>query len=412
MKEPRIAILGAGMLGTCLALEMAHRGVHVDLYDREADCLTQAGMRNEGKIHLGYVYGADFSHKTAEKMMNGALSFVPLLRRWIGPEIHSILVSLPFYYAVAEDSILSPGQFELHCQRVDLGLDKYAPSDYPGELLPKSERLLEKECEGIFNLKKIEAVYRTCERAVDIRAIARLLQTKVAQTPAITFFPNSTIEQIRQQLEGWQLRYTTPSGPREKSYDIVVNALWDGRMAIDQQAGLSDPPPWCYRLKHAIFLTCTNPLEIPSMTIVQGPYGDLVNFGGGRYYLSWYPICMQGFAKNTLAPPNWNRNLPRQEARQLATDAIHALAEYIPRLAGMNEKNIRDLSVLGGIIYAGGETDVEDPGSGLHARHELDIRKNKTYYSINPGKYSLCPAFAYQAASEVCSQYCLSTAPL
>ena len=51
-----VAVLGAGMLGTCLALELAQKGVSVDLYDREDACLTQAGARNEGKIHLGFVY--------------------------------------------------------------------------------------------------------------------------------------------------------------------------------------------------------------------------------------------------------------------------------------------------------------------------------------------------------------------
>lgn len=412
MNEQRIAILGAGMLGTCLALEMAYQGIKVDLYDREANCLTQAGMRNEGKIHLAFVYGADFSLKTTEKMIDGAMSFLPLLRRWVGSEINSIGVSRPFFYAVAEDSILSPKQFELHCQKIEVGFYKYNPSDYPGELLPKAKKLSNFECKGKFNLKKIQAVYRTCERAVDIRAIAQILQKKIAHTPNITFFPHSTIEQINQRIDSWQLKYSTFSEPHEKSYDIVINALWDGRMAIDEQAGLHDPPPWCYRLKHAIFLTCTSSLEIPSTTIVQGPYGDLVNFGQGRYYLSWYLKCMQGFVKNTITPPNWNRNLSEQEAKDLAIDSIRALSEYMPQLKKMNEKNIRDLSVLGGIIYARGETDVEDPNSGLHTRYELGIRNNKTYYSINPGKYSLCPAFAYTAAAKICSELCLSTSSL
>lgn len=412
MKEQRIAILGAGMLGTCLALEMAHRGACVDLYDREAHCLTQAGLRNEGKIHLGFVYGADSSYKTTKKMIDGAMLFLPLLRRWIGPKLDSIGISFPFFYAVAENSILSPQEFEMHCQKIELELSQHSLFDYPGQLLPRLEKLEDSEYRGRFNPRKIRAAYRTCEKAVDTRAIAKLLRTQIARTPSITFFPFSTIEEVDQQMDRWRLKYAIGSQKEEKSYDVIMNALWEGRIEIDKQVGLYDPPPWCYRLKHAIFLTCSQSFPIPSTTIIQGPYGDLVNFGQGRYYLSWYPKCMQGFVKNTMAPPCWNRNLSQEESKRLTSEAIHALSEYIPSVGEIKEENIRDLSVLGGIIYARGETDVEDPSSGLHTRHELDIKRTKNYYSINPGKYSLCPAFAYKAATEICSELCLPGASL
>jgi 2-polyprenyl-6-methoxyphenol hydroxylase-like FAD-dependent oxidoreductase len=54
-KEPRIAVLGAGLQGTTIALELARRGCRVDLFDREEQPITRAGFQNEGKLHLGFV---------------------------------------------------------------------------------------------------------------------------------------------------------------------------------------------------------------------------------------------------------------------------------------------------------------------------------------------------------------------
>lgn len=80
----RIAVLGAGLQGACLALELAARGARVDLYERNGRCVDEASAHNEGKIHLGYVYAQDRSFDTARLMATGAICFETLLRRWLG----------------------------------------------------------------------------------------------------------------------------------------------------------------------------------------------------------------------------------------------------------------------------------------------------------------------------------------
>lgn len=49
----RVAVLGAGLTGASVALELAAAGVAVDLYDRAATTLAGASRSCEGKIHLG-----------------------------------------------------------------------------------------------------------------------------------------------------------------------------------------------------------------------------------------------------------------------------------------------------------------------------------------------------------------------
>ena len=388
------------MLGTCLSLEMARRGFKVDLYDREARCITQAGARNEGKIHLGFVYGADPSFRTADVMLKGALSFYPLLRRWIGNAVDEIIPSAPFLYLIEKESLLSPQDCEDYFFRLEKKILEYGSSDYPGGRLQKVEKLSSREWSQLLNHEKVAAVYRTPERSIDVQHVASILRAKLNETAMISFHSGRELTGVA--LEGDQVEIECEHKYTQR-YDIVVNALWDGRLALDQQVGLFDEAPWSYRLKHAIFLKTSASLDVPPVTIVQGAYGDIVSFGQGRYYFSWYPICKQGFAKNLIKPPDWERNLPKQAAEELTVDAIINLAQFIPSLAKITLKNIEELRVLGGVIYAHGETDVIDPKSGLHNRYQPTIQSKGGYYSINPGKYTLCPSFADQVAHQICA---------
>jgi glycerol-3-phosphate dehydrogenase len=77
----QVGVLGGGLQGCCVALELASRGVRVTLVDENADLLTRTAVANEGKVHLGYMYAADPSLRTARTMVAGALSFAPFLRR-------------------------------------------------------------------------------------------------------------------------------------------------------------------------------------------------------------------------------------------------------------------------------------------------------------------------------------------
>lgn len=397
----RLAVLGAGLLGSCLALEMAKRGVQVDLYDREGACVTQAGGRNEGKIHLGFVYGADPSFQTADKMIAGAMQFYPLLRRWVGSELDTIAVSDPFVYAIDRGSLLSVQQCEKYFLCLEKKIQEYGSSEYPGSFMQKVEKLSESQCNQLFNSDRILAAYRTPERSIDARKLASILQKKVPTVAS--FYPHSEIQSVTIRENEVQIGYAIGTKVHNKFYDVVVNALWDGRLALDAQVGLMDVAPWTYRLKHAIFLKSNAGSNIPSVTIIQGAYGDLVCFGHGNYYLSWYPVCKRGFATNGICPPDWNRNLSKREAEQMTVDALQNLSGYIPALGAINMKNIENLSVLGGVIYAHGKTDVMDPQSGLHNRYQPAIQSKGSYYSVNPGKYTLCPYFANQVADQICS---------
>lgn len=104
---PRILVMGAGITGSCVALELTRRGHDVTLVDQAHQPMTAASLHNEGKLHLGFVYASDPRHATHAVMLEGSLSFAPILASLTGATCRDLGPSSPFYYAVPHDSQIS-----------------------------------------------------------------------------------------------------------------------------------------------------------------------------------------------------------------------------------------------------------------------------------------------------------------
>src|SRR5436305_6112055 len=118
MTETEVAVLGGGLQGSAVALELASNGIRVDLYEREAECMSQASAQNECKIHLGYVFANDPSLATARILSKGAFSFAPLMKRWLGDDFDTTRVPSPLCYLVHNESMVQVEELERHYKGV------------------------------------------------------------------------------------------------------------------------------------------------------------------------------------------------------------------------------------------------------------------------------------------------------
>ena len=106
-------ILGGGMQGCCIALMLRKHGYEVSIIDKSKDILNRASYNQEGKIHLGFVYGMDTSMKTANKLLSDALYFGPYFEYLIEEKLDwEKLKSINYNYLVGEDSLLTPEEVE------------------------------------------------------------------------------------------------------------------------------------------------------------------------------------------------------------------------------------------------------------------------------------------------------------
>jgi hypothetical protein len=405
MGTARAAVLGAGFQGVCVALELARRGVEVDLYDRNDACITQAGARNEGKIHLGFVYSNDATLNTAKLQVQGALTFGPALRRWLECDWSELGLSTLHHYAIQPDSLLGVDAVLAYFARV-CDIVRARGAAEPHSYLGQDARTVgfERETLGTtYDPKAVAAVIRTDERSVDVKRIALLLRERVAFEPRIAFHPCCEITSTAREDGSIKVSFTHRTAALTARYRHVVNCLWDGKLAIDTQMAFLPPYRSLYRLKFGINVLLKRPnVSVPSVTFVVGPFGDIVQFDDRRLYMSWYPAARVGIS-DALIPPDWPRELHGEAAGRMIDETLAAFARRVVPMRAMLRGLFEQVSVAGGIIMAAGETDIDDPASRLHSRSAVGVRSLDGYHSVDTGKYTLAPMYALQVADRICA---------
>ena len=391
------------MQGCCVALELAARGRSVDLFDRAATPMTASGRVNEGKLHLGYVYANDANLGTARVMARGAFQFGGFLRRHLGAAFPQSLASKPFVYGVLGDSQLEPARIAAYLARVDEVVAeecRRADGDYLGlRSLPRSRPA---PTDRDFDPTWVKAAFETPEVSVDTRRLADAIAERVRADPRILFHPAADVTRVS-RTAGGRFDLEQRDGQVHRGSREVVNASWASRLAIDATVGLTPPRPWSHRFKLGFIIRdCGPELDLASATLVQGPFGDVVNFGDGSLYLSWYPACRLAFS-DALEPPRSPEGYTPAAAELAGRRSLEALGRLMPKLARLDLPPAR-LQPAGGWIFAWGDTDIDDRGSQLHRRDNVGVHSVQGYHSINTGKYTLAPLLALEVCQRICGR--------
>ncbi len=401
-----VAVLGAGLQGACIALELAHRGVEVVLLDQDATPMNRASLRNEGKVHLGLVYANDASLRTARVMLGGALHFHRLLARWLGSTLDELGCSTPFDYLVANESLLSAAELAKHYAAVESEYHRYLARHPEASYLGRRPRRLyrsltrdELACHVL--PARFQAGFRTEELAVDTDQLAILIRRALDRSPLISLVPGRRVMAVERADGLFRIEGRGDAGSWRMESRQVVNATWVSRLAIDRGIGLECAGGWLYRLKYRVIARLPESLrQAPSVTMVLGRYGDVVVRPGGTVYLSWYPLALQGWSHELEPPASWDAPCRGQaapeHARQLAAAVLDAIDSWFPGM-GAAEPVLVDA----GVIFAYGHTDVDNAASGLHDRTKIGVTSVDGYHSVDTGKLTTAPLFAVEAADRV-----------
>src|SRR5215831_14059286 len=368
-----VAVLGGGLQGCCIAVALARRGITVDLFDRDQSLLSRAAVANEGKIHLGYMYAGDPSFLTARMMMRGALAFAPFFARHLDMPIHDIARSDPAVYLVHRETQRPVEHIADYLQRVHAMVREAADgcdgAYFGADLKADLRRWSDDERRTEFG-PAVLAAFDTPEMAVDPVELARRLRDFIAAEPRIRPHLAHTVCSVEDDGGRLAVISDTGSGRARQSYDHVINAAWDGQFAIDEKRGHRPDRSWLHRLKYGVSFRRPATIRPKSVTVVLGPFGEVVTFGTGMTYLTWYPVCMQGLS-DAVTPPPW-RVYPQEpdepQRSRLIEDTLAALTELVPALRALDRASMADVTVKGGVIVAWGATDIDDPQSELHRR--------------------------------------------
>ncbi len=402
--EP-VVVLGAGLAGVCTALALRRRGRRVTIIDQAADCLQRASLRNEGKIHLGLVYANDPSARTAALMLEAAFRFDRAVEGLVGrPVDWAGLRSSAFRYAVLPASLRTPSDLRLAYATLQARHDQLAHDESLTYLGTRPSALWwplpEPAAHQWLGPGVSTGVVATAEVALDLPRFCELLRAALGSAEGVERRWCHRVDDVERTAGGYRLRGRTPTGePWSMRAGVVVNCLWEDRMRLDARLGFRPSRPWVHRLKYRLLGELPPALRgLPSFTLVLGPFGDIVTWPSGRAYLSWYPTCLRGWSSELTVPESWqpacDGEVEPRVARDVAAGALEALDRVVPGLGAMTID-----TVDAGIITAWGATDIEDPASGLHERHEVGPWAAEGWVSFDTGKLTTAPLFAERAAA-------------
>jgi glycine/D-amino acid oxidase-like deaminating enzyme len=397
----RIAVLGGGMLGTCTALDLARRGRSVTLIEGAPALLQGASRWNEGKIHLGFLYAADETLNTAARLIPGGLAFNELVTRLIEQPLDEFITEDDDVFLVHRDSVVDASAFASYADRTATLVREAATAhDAPRYLADVTNavarRLSPKELAEITSSSNVVAGYRVPERSISTVAIADRLCRRVRSEPLIDVRVDTTVTAVHRRESGrLDIQVTGPNSDDYTGFDVVVNALWEGRPAVDATMGFAPPAPWSHRFRAAVFGHAPES-TLRSGVLCTGPFGDVKRYADGRVYLSWYEAGLLAEGSEIL-PPRSAAVLSPERQREVARGTIGALSTYFPAVTNLAQE-AHELEVHGGWVYAVGQGSLSDRASTLHQRDKFNMSVDRGYISVDTAKYSLAPWLAARVA--------------
>lgn len=396
-----VAVLGAGIMGCAVSLALARRGARVTLFESAPSACQGASRWNEGKIHLGYLYAADASLASARRVLSGGLAFKPLTERLIDAPLDDVTSREDDLYLVHRRSVVDADAVSRYYDAVSALVQAHPEADryLAPAAAAAARRLSPGELGQVSDSPDIVAGFRVPERSVSTVWVADRLEAAVAAERRIEPRFGVRVAGVRTDAPnaGARLRLDTSQGP-DGPFDRVVNATWEGRLAIDATRGLPPPPAWSLRYRRSLFVRTSRGVSLPSVVVAVGPFGDVKNYDGRALYLSWYPagLAAEGSA---VSPPAVAPLAPADRAGLIAA-VLSSLGSVLPSIRAL-DGCLETVGVEGGWVYAAGCGPLDDPRSTLHRRDRIGVVRDGAYVSIDTGKYSMAPWIAEEVAHEL-----------
>lgn len=144
----RVAVVGGGIYGCAIAVDLARAGADVDLFEARSDLLDGSTSRHMGRLHSGYHYPR--SDATATEARDTAAAFTARWPQAVRRARH--------WYAVAPGSKVTPDGYLAFLDRLGLPYEVAGRSDMPPQI------------------HTAELVVRASEAFVDTGVLRRLLR--------------------------------------------------------------------------------------------------------------------------------------------------------------------------------------------------------------------------------------------
>ena len=194
MAIQKIAIIGAGIFGCSIALELDKEGFEVVLFEKEDDIMLKATKNNHNRIHYGYHYPR--SIETTKQSLDGMISF-------LSNYSEAILFGFKNYYSIAkQNSLVSASQFMEFCKEAGIGYKIEFPDQETMNASLIAESFLVEE--PIYDWTKLQTIVKSkiAKSNIKLKLNSDFLQSK----ESYDFLINCTYSNINEICKHMNVR--------------------------------------------------------------------------------------------------------------------------------------------------------------------------------------------------------------
>ncbi len=346
--RPQVAVIGCGIFGALVSLELARRGAHVTVFERNIDVLQGASLNNQNRLHLGYHYPRD--ETTAIQCIEGFQRF----RDRFGDCVSEGFPNA--YFIASEGSHTSAADYRSFLERVGLAyneieIDKFVPT-----------------------VNNVDVGVSTAEIVYDSRLLAGQI-TKMLAVDNVHLVLSTEVEKVRRGGDTYTLYSKTEC---LGEFDFVVNCSYANHNKFNEGLGVPSP---IFQYEYTLVPIIRWGQERCGITVMDGPFMTVLPFGKSDDFLLYH--VRHAVVETVVAdqlPSHW-LDKDASPASCIDKDALYqttlnACTEYVQAL-GTAEL----IGFLEGPRIVVADTDDTDARRSIVAN-----RDNEGFWSVLSGK--------------------------
>jgi glycine/D-amino acid oxidase-like deaminating enzyme len=259
-----VIVVGAGVFGCALAIQLGEQGHSVLLIEREEHPLRRASFHNQARVHQGYHYPR--SMLTA---MRSRINF----SRFVADYGDCVDQSRPAYYALARSfSKVNAYQFRRFC-----------------ECIGAAARPAPNHIKALFHRRLIEEVYHVEEPVFNADRLRERLLGQISRS-RVQLRTRREVVQLSRDADGLCAAVRHVDAPDRQGLvraKLVLNCTYSGLNEVLRRSDLET-----YTLKHELtemaLVSLPDSLTNLCITVMDGPFFSLMPFParGGLHTLS------------------------------------------------------------------------------------------------------------------------------
>lgn len=279
--ERPVAIIGGGVFGTLIALQIAKNGRPVTVFEKSSDILIGASLVNQCRVHMGYHYPRD--KQTARPLISAKEEFCKLFPDAI------VEKNFNNYYCIAkEGSLTTKDDYLSFCRDLNLPFK---------EELPKDIKL---------RSDKIATSLKVPEPIFDVRHVRRSIHSLISKQKNIQLITSAEVLSIKDSGGMFEVSFSHLGEGKAWRFGAVVNATYSRINIVNGRAGM---PLKKYQYELCEMPVVATPWKKPTgIAIMDGPFFGVMPFGFSKEYLL-YDVEISVLERTISDTPEFKHNI-------------------------------------------------------------------------------------------------------